>query len=143
VIASSIPATALFCAASMTTGLVANGPTASRYAVSLVTRFLAQAAVRPSGASTQPRINSTIDVIRQTRAWGPCSSARRNPDAAPLSGAGAGSRGSEAVAVETGAVGRSGASAAGWTGGSGSVGGVPLGVSDMSRTSEMVLLVLL
>ena len=47
------------------------------------------------------------------------------------------------VDVDTGAVGRSGASNEGWTGGSGSVGGVPLGVSDMSPTSGMVLLVLL
>src|SRR5664279_3025751 len=79
--------------------------------------------------------------MRQTRACGPCSRTRRNPDAAPLSGGG--SRVNDAVAVETGAVGRSEASGAGVIGGSGSVGGVPLGVSDMSPTSGMVLLVLL
>jgi hypothetical protein len=60
-----------------------------------------------------------------------------------LSGADADSRGSDAVAVETGAVGRSGAPGVGLVGGNGSVGGVPLGVSDMSRTSGMVLLLLL
>src|SRR6478752_1608129 len=128
VIASSMAATVLASAALMITGSVINGVTASRYASWFVTRFLAQLAVTPIGASTQPRTSSTMDSTRHGFACGPRSIVRQTL-AAP-DGAAGGTTGSAAVAGPTawfsttmGAVGACGS----W--GSGS------SLSDMTRTS--------